>query len=277
MILSCPECATSYFVDDLRIPRMGRMVKCTSCGARWRAFQERGAPEEAPKDDLVVETPAPEPAETEIDFVPAPVKPAPKPEKKKQPLAVMIAAGVLVALALGGGAAVLLRQQIAGMFPGTAPLFSAIGLPVNTIGLVIEGVKSKPMLQGGRPVWSVTGAIRNVRDEPVSSPPIRLSLFDAENAEVATLVADALNARVPPGAVRYFAITMPDPPAGAKELQVRFELPAKGAEAHAEKAHAGKAQAEPAAAAPAPEPAEAQPLSADSPDALHAPEKNEQH
>lgn len=274
MILSCPECATSYFVDDLRIPRMGRMVKCTSCGHRWRAFQDRGAPEEpAPKDDLVIETPAPEPAETEIDFVPAPAKPAPKPEKKKQPLAVVIAAGALVALALGGGAAVLLRQQVAGMIPGTAPLFSAIGLPVNTIGLVIEGVKSQPMLQGGRPVWSVTGAIRNVRDEPIASPPIRLSLLDAEDAELATLVADALNARVPPGAVRYFSITMPDPPAGAKKLQVRFELPAQGADA----AHAGKAHAEPAAAPPAPEPAEAQPLPADSPDALHAPDQNEQH
>ncbi|WP_430420617.1 DUF3426 domain-containing protein [Phenylobacterium sp.] len=274
MILSCPECATSYFVDDLRIPRMGRMVKCTSCGHRWRAFQDRGAPEEEPpKDDLVIETPAPEPAETEIDFVPAPAKPAPKPEKKKQPLAVVIAAGVLVALALGGGAAVLLRQQVAGMIPGTAPLFSAIGLPVNTIGLVIEGVTSKPMLQAGRPVWSVTGAIRNVRDEPIASPPIRLSLLDAEDAELATLVADALNARVPPGAVRYFSITMPDPPAGAKKLQVRFELPAKGADA----AHAGKAHAEPAAAPPAPEPAEAQPLPADSPDALHAPDQNEQH
>jgi predicted Zn finger-like uncharacterized protein len=274
MILSCPECATSYFVDDLRIPRMGRMVKCTSCGHRWRAFQERSEPEkDVPKDDLVIETPAPEPADSEIDFVTAPVKAAPKPEKKKQPLAVVIAAGVLVVLAVGGGAAVLLRQQVAGMVPGTAPLFSAIGLPVNTIGLVIEGVKSQPMLQGGRPVWSVTGAIRNVRDEPVASPPIRLSLLDGEDAEVATLVADALNARVPPGAVRYFSITMPDPPAGAKKLQVRFELPAKGAEA----AHAGKAHAESAAAAPAPEPAEAQPLPADSPDALHAPEKHEQH
>ncbi|HEX7885168.1 MAG TPA: zinc-ribbon domain-containing protein, partial [Phenylobacterium sp.] len=27
MILTCPECATSYFVDDLKVPRGGRMVK----------------------------------------------------------------------------------------------------------------------------------------------------------------------------------------------------------------------------------------------------------
>ena len=37
MILTCPECATSYFVDDSRIPSDGRRVKCSSCGHRWRA------------------------------------------------------------------------------------------------------------------------------------------------------------------------------------------------------------------------------------------------
>lgn len=272
MILTCPECATSYFVDDLRIPRLGRMVKCTSCGHRWRAQQDRADAEaDAPADEPAVDTAALTPAlDDDIEFIsPADARRRKKPagEKKKRPLALILASSAIVVLALAGGAVVILRQQIAGMLPGTASLFSAIGLPINTIGLVIEGVKSQPMLQAGRPVWSVTGAIRNVTEEPVAAPPIRLSLLNAEDEEVATLVADALNARVPPGAVRYFAITMPDPPSGAEKLEVRFELPAKGAEAHAAPAAA------PAAAA-APAPVEAQPLPADSPDAL---EKHEQH
>ena len=37
MILTCPDCATSYFVDDSKIPADGRLVKCASCGARWTA------------------------------------------------------------------------------------------------------------------------------------------------------------------------------------------------------------------------------------------------
>jgi predicted Zn finger-like uncharacterized protein len=264
MILTCPECATSYFVDDLRIPRLGRMVKCTTCGARWRAYQDRHEPEkEIPEDDLVFEEKPREPApvDDDLEFVAAPTVPSRKAEKKKRSPLFAVAAGVLAALAVAGGTVVLLRQQIAGVFPGTASFFAAIGLPVNTIGLVLEGVKSKAMLQGGRPVWSVTGAVRNVRDEPVAAPPIRLTLIDKSGKEVATLVADALNARVPPGAVRYFAITMPDPPAGAAELEVRFELPAKTAEAApAAEAHTVSAE-------------EAQPLPADSPDALHAPGK----
>src|SRR5258708_20035722 len=40
MILTCPECATSYFVDDSRISPAGRTVKCSNCGARWTAFPE---------------------------------------------------------------------------------------------------------------------------------------------------------------------------------------------------------------------------------------------
>jgi predicted Zn finger-like uncharacterized protein len=270
MILTCPECATSYFVDDLRIPRLGRMVKCTTCGARWRAYQDRHEPEkEIPDDDLVFEEKPREPApvDDDLEFVTAPVTPSRKAEKKKRSPLFVAAAGVLAAVVVAGGALVLLRQQIAGMFPGTAAFYAAIGLPVNTLGLVLEGVKSKAMLQGGRPVWSVTGAVRNVRDEPIAAPPIRLSLLDKDGKELATLVADALNVRVPPGAVRYFAITMADPPAGAAELEVRFEMPAKAAEGHAA----------PAAEAHAPAAQEAQPLPADSPDALHAPEKNEQH
>jgi len=266
MILTCPECATSYFVDDLRIPRLGRMVKCTTCGARWRAFQDRSeAEKEIPEDDLLVEGPQTEPAppDDDLEFVAAPVTPARKPAPKKPPLALIVGAGVAAVLAVTAGAVVLLRQQIADVAPGTAPLFAAIGLPVNTLGLVFEGVKSKPMLQAGRPVWSVTGSVRNVRDEPVAAPPIRFSLLDKAGKPVASLVADALNVRVPPGAVRYFAVTLPDPPAGAHDLEVAFEPPAKAAEPHAA----------PIAAASA-EPAEAQPLPADSPDAL---EKHEQH
>jgi len=269
MILTCPECATSYFVDDLRIPRLGRMVKCTTCGARWRAFQDRAdAEKDVPEDDLLVEGPpiGPTPPDDDLEFVAAPVTSVRKPASKKRSRGMVVGIGVAAVLALTAGAVVLLRQQIADVAPGTARLFAAIGLPVNTLGLVFEGVKSKAMLQGGRPVWSVTGAVRNVRDEPVAAPPIRISLLDKAGEPLASLVADALNVRVPPGAVRYFAITLPDPPAGAQELEISFEPRTK--------ATAAEAHAAPAAAAAAAEPAEVEPLAADSPDAL---EKHEQH
>src|SRR3954452_2285504 len=57
MILTCPECATSYFVDDSRISSAGRTVKCSNCGARWTALPQ-GAEPVAP----VAAQPAPPPA-----------------------------------------------------------------------------------------------------------------------------------------------------------------------------------------------------------------------
>lgn len=277
MILTCPECATSYFVDDLRIPRGGRMVKCTTCGNRWRAFQDRSLAErEQREDEMLVEEPrAPQPpAEEDIEFIAPPAKPSRKSEQEKKKASPALVAGLtaLAVVAAGLGAAVIFRQQVVGIAPATAPIFAAIGLPVNTLGLVIEA-KSQPAFQAGRPVLSVTGSIRNINKSPTEAPPIRISLLDRNGKSVGGMVAQPLNAKIPPGATRYFALTLPDPPAGVRELDIAFEPPAKGeaaAKAHVEAAPAAHSEV----AAPAPAPVEAQPLPADSPDAL---KKHDQH
>jgi hypothetical protein len=133
-------------------------------------------------------------------------------------------------------------------------------LPVNTIGLVLEDVASKETFQGGRPVLAVTGAVRSILDEPANAPPIRISLLDKDGKRLASLVAEPLNGRVPPGAKRYFAVSLPDPPSGARELEVEFDPDAKSVVA--------STGAPAPAAAAGPEPVEAEPLPADSPDAL---------
>jgi predicted Zn finger-like uncharacterized protein len=260
MILTCPECDTSYFVDDLRIPRLGRMVKCTTCGHRWRAYQDRSEAEpEAVDDDLVVEGPSEAPSDEQVDFVVAPVA-TDKKARRKTPLAAAVAAGAAVGVAVLLAGVILARQQVVKVIPGSASLFASIGLPVNTIGLVLEDVASKETFQGGRPVLAVTGAVRSILDEPANAPPIRISLLDKDGKRLASLVAEPLNGRVPPGAKRYFAVSLPDPPSGARELEVEFDPDAKSVVA--------STGAPAPAAAAGPEPVEAEPLPADSPDAL---------
>lgn len=276
MILTCPECATSYFVDDARVPARGRMVKCSSCGARWRAMPDGETELEAeqgdPDEEIVVEGPPPEPAAAEdIDFV-APVRsprPAPPPKPRRTGLIAGGAVGAVLIVALG--AAIALREQVATAVPGTAGLFAAVGLPVSDLGLVIEGVKSTPTFEAGRPVLSVTGAVRNTRDGAAEVPPIRLSLLDRNGKTVFTKVVDPVDPKVVPGAAkRYFAVSLPDPPSTARELEIGFEAGPRQTVA-ANTVEAGHAAPDHAAPDhPAAEAAEAQPLASDSPDALES-------
>ena len=188
----------------------------------------------------------------EIDFVVGPVKRGrkPKPRGGRGLIVGVVVVGLLV---LAGAAAVGLRQKVVERVPATGGLFAALGLPVNAVGLVFEGVTSKPILVDGRPVMAVTGAIRNVTKAAINAPPIRISLRDKAKATLIAYQLSITNPRVPPGGVRHFAWNLPDPPAGASGLEIGFT--AHGATA-APAAHAAAA------------PVEAKPLPADSPDAL---------
>ncbi len=263
MILTCPECATSYFVDDDRIPAAGRTVKCSSCGNRWKALPEGEPAAEfepvAPADPTpVVETDdvALDTGADDLEFVPSPARPQRKGKAKTKGGSRGLVIGVVALglLAAGAGALAAFREQVAGMVPGTAPLFAAVGLPVNTLGLAFEGVAWKPTFLAGRPVMAVTGAIRNVTETPIDAPAVRVSLLGEKKAVLATYELTVTNARVPPGGLRYFAWNLPDPPAGAHNLEIRFNLAAKAA-AHVPEAHA-------------PAPVEAKALPEGSPDAL---------
>ncbi len=73
-------------------------------------------------------------------------------------VAVWATAGVVIAGLIAG--AILFRSQVVQLLPASQTAYAGIGLPVNALGLVIEGVSAKPVFQGGRPVLAVTGAIR---------------------------------------------------------------------------------------------------------------------
>ena len=69
MILTCPNCATRYFVDNSRLGPAGRTVRCAACGERWSARAEE-------TDELVV-SPVDEAAEFSVPSDATP-EPAPR-------------------------------------------------------------------------------------------------------------------------------------------------------------------------------------------------------
>jgi predicted Zn finger-like uncharacterized protein len=251
MILTCPECATSYFVDDSRIAAGGRTVKCSNCGARWTARPE-GAEAPAPPPPKPAPAPAAAPSPPAIDEIVFEPPPTPAAARKpdRRPAAAREASGkvlvwgasavVIVALIAG---LIAFRAQVVNVLPATQKAYAGLGLPVSA--LQIEKVHAEPAFQGGRPVLSVTGQLHNLRDEPAEAPPLRVSLLDRFGKPVASKVARPIDAAVPAHAIRYFAITLVDPPAALHDLQVTFEPTARGPAA-------GKAATAPIEAKPAP-------------------------
>ena len=187
-------------------------------------------------------------------------------------------AGVIWAALAGGfavvlGATVLLRQDIAEIWPRTATAYAMVGLRVNLVGLVIEDQRAQPMLKDGHADLAVSASLRNVRGRPIAPPPLRISLIAAGGRVVDTQIANPGGAVIPAGEARRFVVNLLDPPASASQVEIAF-LPAtkRGAPT--------APQAMPAARAPVPVqsaadlrgiPAQtAQPLPSGSPYALPA-------
>ncbi|MHB8529165.1 MAG: DUF3426 domain-containing protein, partial [Caulobacteraceae bacterium] len=131
---------------------------------------------------------------------------------------------VAVALAAGAGAAVVWRGAVVRAWPATAGVYADLGLPVNRVGLVIEGVRAEPALQDGHAALAVMGILRNVVDRQADAPPLRIVLYNAAGRRLAARIATPPELRIPPGGQKRFAVAIIDPPLSAHNLEVSFAL-----------------------------------------------------
>lgn len=263
MILTCPECASRYFVDDAKVGSTGRVVRCASCGARWTARNEAAADEElfeapsaasaaddASLDPLHAVDEEPE-AEPPVSALPGEELPkvfrarADAERRLREAKTTGVVWGgmvaVMVVILVGAG---VFRLNIGKLWPSTAGAYAMIGAPINTIGLIVEesSIRAQPTMQDGRAALTITGVIRNITEKPVSAPPLRVALLNKAQKRVAGQLAAAADPIIPPGQTRHFSITLLSPPASAQVLEVGFAVE-KGA------AHAVKTGLEPAKSA----------------------------
>ncbi len=231
MILTCPECATRYFVADDRIGPEGRTVRCASCGNKWLARPDEplelaSAPDEgavagdaSKRDDESAEM-----SDLTGDALPRAFRERAQTREKVREAATVgvVWASLIVVVALVVGLAVVLRQDIARIWPRTAGAYALVGLPVNLVGLAIENQHAQPALRDGHAALVVTGSLRNIRDRPVPAPPLRISLLNGSGKPVQVKIADPGGARIPPGEARHFSVDLLDPPVSAADVQIEF-------------------------------------------------------
>lgn len=119
MILTCPACATRYFVDDGAVPAAGRAVRCSACRTVWRA---EGQAEPAAELSDEPAAPTVEMHDPLPELFTLRTAPAPRPRRSVLKPA-LAAAGVVVVLA---GVTALFRTEIERAWPASAGAYAAV-------------------------------------------------------------------------------------------------------------------------------------------------------
>jgi predicted Zn finger-like uncharacterized protein len=257
MILTCPECASRYFVDDSKVGAAGRVVRCAACGARWTArneddldlFEEPSAADLAAAEVLAkldAQNPADD-SETPVDQLPGEELPKvfraradAERRLKEAKTTGIIWGGMVAVMVVMLVAAGVFRMNVAHLWPSTAGAYAFARMPVNNVGLVVEDLKAEPAMENGHAAIIITGVLRNITDHQVSTPPLRVALLNEHGKRVAGKLAAAADPLIPPSQTRHFSVTLLDPPRTANTLEIGFALEpgaAKhaGAAAHVEK------------------------------------------
>jgi len=234
MIVTCLACQTRYRVDDSAIGGAGRTVRCAKCGHLWHYAREMAAATAAapaaaasaeaktPVPPLRIEppseagTPPPPPA----PVVPSrPVSGEPVPPRPRRWGAGLAWAALILILAAIALVAVLARDQIVALWPGTARVYAMahLGAEEPTKGLEIKVTPSRTADS-----LVIDGDINNVAGTARKVPKLRVALRDANKKELDAKVVDPPVERLLPGATAHFTTSFPNPNPNAAGVAVTF-------------------------------------------------------
>ncbi len=258
MLIVCPHCHTQHDVPDDFIGEAGRKVRCSECREIWHAERplagigeapqpeaEWEAQEQAPQSQAGIdalmaegEPVADTAADTPPETAPAaprqsakPGKPAKRAGAAARPAragaatrgilrrwpAIVIAASLCLLVALAA-----LRDGIVRAVPQMAGLYALAGLDVNVRGLEFANVATKLFTEGDDKLLLVAGDVVNVTRHPVKLPSLRFALRDADGVEIYSWTARLDKPELEPGETLPFKRRLAAPPAGGKDVQVRF-------------------------------------------------------
>ncbi|MSP94805.1 MAG: DUF3426 domain-containing protein [Alphaproteobacteria bacterium] len=250
MILSCPSCGTRYQADGARFAAPGRNVRCAKCAHVW--FQTPPAAEIEPEPEPIIHAP-PQPESFARSVEPPRELMSPRIEEEPMVSSGVFAepemksprskgalvgqlvgwAALIIVVVAVGWSVVQFRQTIANLWPQSASLYAALGMPVNLRGIALTDVAYQQEFEDGLPVLSVTGKVVNVSDRELPVPELQVVLTDDARRELYHWTFDAGVPSLKPGAESAFTTRLSSPPADARNLNIRF-AEAEGAAAPAQ-------------------------------------------
>ena len=115
-----------------------------------------------------------------------------------------------------------LRTDLVRWFPALAGLYSAMGMPVNIVGLEFENSKTINTLRGGKIVMQISARIRSTSGRAVQVPPVLVSLLDDKGKAIYEWTVTPNAAEMDPGEVMDFTTEVNSPPDGAVSVRLSF-------------------------------------------------------
>lgn len=227
MILSCPNCATKYTLNESQLGVRGRTVRCAACKTTWHAERP-----EKPIDLSFSDVKKSE-KETVEDLHTVKAKKLPlkyrailEDKKRMKALAAqgMVWGGMAAAFALILALGFFLRVDIVRAFPRIAGAYAMVGMKVNGTHLVFGDKTADAGFKGGRFVVTVKAQVKNTSDKPVPVPPVRVKLLDGTLQEFNSVLMPSNGLIVAPHATRTLVFDVADPKNLISSLDLDFDL-----------------------------------------------------
>lgn len=114
------------------------------------------------------------------------------------------------------------RADVVRLLPQTASLYGIIGMPVNLRGLSLDDLSTATETHEGVPILVVRGKIVNVTGAVTEVPRLKLIVRDAARREIYSWAVAPSVARLLPYRSVEFSSRLASPPAGSKDVMVRF-------------------------------------------------------
>lgn len=225
MILNCPSCSASFKVDPTLLGKSGRSVRCGNCGHSWHQVPggtEAGPGEatQAGRAQLARQAKTLDKAEKQRLRNRARRPVVARRTKPASGTIGWLVLGVFVAAICTG--ALLARNEIMALVPGTEPIYEQLGLKAAVgEGLDLRDVTSVRRTVDGENALVIKGVIVNVSSRPRAVPRLRASLTDSQGKELTNWVFASDSDDLPPGGLTTFETRTVNPP-GAGELHLVF-------------------------------------------------------